>query len=199
MVKESTGNRDDVVDPTHSSPHANSTAVVSDDDEQLSGDLSWHRTCTSLPSTCRSERGHIPLTSGHYYPVIMCCATWLHLLFLCWQPNVTRKQFYLMNGHEGLGGGASDSCLTSELYATKCSRCPNQLSVMPASANILQAYMFNRLGNCCRCCADLLACHNMHEDYSLPLYLLVLLNQTGHQSLHYQCTMKNCWLIFKQA
>lgn len=23
-----------------------------------------------------------PVTSGHYYPVIMCCSAWLHLLFL---------------------------------------------------------------------------------------------------------------------
>lgn len=33
-------------------------------------------------STGGSEWGHIPLTSGHYYPVIMCRSAWLHLLFL---------------------------------------------------------------------------------------------------------------------
>lgn len=144
-----------------------------------------------------AEWGHIPLTSGHYYPVIMCCSAWLHLLFLVDSLMLGESNFTWWMVIRG-GEAVSALCITSELCTTKCDRCPNRLPPITAFSNILQVYVLYRLGYSFQSCEDFPACHNVHEAYSLPHYLLVLLNQTGCRSLHYQRAMKNCWLIFKQ-
>ncbi len=79
-----------------------------------------------LPSTSHSEWGHIALTSGHYYPVIMCCSAWLHLLFLVDSLMLEESNFtwwIVIRGGEAI----SASCLTGELCTTKSHRCPNRL------------------------------------------------------------------------
>lgn len=79
-----------------------------------------------LPSTSCSEWGHIPLTSGHYYPVIMCCSAWLHLLFLADSLMLEESNFtWWMVIREG--EAISASCLASELCTTKSHRCLNRL------------------------------------------------------------------------
>lgn len=89
-----------------------------------------------LPSTNYSEWGHISLTSGHYYPVIMCCSAWLHLLFLVDSLMLEESNFTWWMIIR-LGEAISASCLTSELCTTKSHRCLNQLPTIPAFSNQL--------------------------------------------------------------
>lgn len=89
-----------------------------------------------LPSTNYSEWGHISLTSGHYYPVIMCCSAWLHLLFLIDSLMLEESNFTWWMIIR-LGEAISASCLTSELCTTKSHRCLNQLPTIPAFSNQL--------------------------------------------------------------
>lgn len=148
----------------------------------------------SLPSTSLSEWGHIALTPGHYYPVIMCCSAWLHLLFRVDSLMLEESNFTWWMVIWG-GEAVPAQCLASELCTTKCNRCPNWLPPLPTSPVYYKSLSFTSF---CQSCEDFSACHNVHEAHSLPRYLLVLLNQTGCQSVHYQCAMKNCWRFFKQ-
>lgn len=120
-----------------------------------------------LPSTSRSEWGHIPLTSGHYYPVIMCCSAWLHLLFLADSLMLEESNFtwwMIIRGGEAI----SASCLAGELCTTKSHRCLSRLPAIPACSNILPVYVLYTLAYYCQSCEDSSAYQNVHEAYSLP-------------------------------
>lgn len=85
-----------------------------------------------LPSTSHSEWGHIALTPGHYYPVIMCCSAWLHLLFVVESLMLEESNFtwwMVIWGREAVPA----QCLASELCSTKCNRCPYWLPPLPTS------------------------------------------------------------------
>lgn len=60
------------------------SAASSDEDEPFPGDSSSDATSLSLAPFTKAAVNEVtfPVTSGHYYPVIMCCSAWLHLLFL---------------------------------------------------------------------------------------------------------------------
>lgn len=154
------------------------TASTSDEDEPFPRDSLSNATSIFhlLPSTSRSEWGHIPLTSGHYYPVIMCSSAWLHLLFLVdslmWEESNFTWWMIIREGE-----AISASCLASELCTTKSHRCPNWLPALPAFSNILPLDVLYTLGYYCQSCEDFLTCQNVHEVYLLPQYLPVLLNQ----------------------
>lgn len=145
-----------------------------------------------LPSTNYSEWGHISLTSGHYYPVIMCCSAWLHLLFLVDSLMLEESNFTWWMIIR-LGEAISASCLHQWIMHNKIPQMPE-----PAAHNtcLLKPALHTRYY--CQRCEDFSPCQNVHEDHSLLRYLLAFLNQIGCQSLHCNVVMKNCWLIFKQ-
>lgn len=151
-----------------------------------------------LPSTNYSEWGHTSLTSGHYYPVIMCCSAWLHLLFLVDSLMLEESNFTWWMIIR-LGEAISASCVTSELCTTKSHRCLNQLPTIPAFSN--QLYTLGIIARGVRTFRlfdfSTFRLH-VHEDHPLRRYLLAFLNQIGCQSLRYNVVMKNCWLLFKQ-
>lgn len=141
-----------------------------------------------IPSTNYSEWGHISLTSGHYYPVIMCCSAWLHLLFLVDSLMLEESNFTWWMIIR-LGEAISASCLTSELCTTKSHRCLNQLPTIPAFSN--QLYTLGIIARGVRTFRLVRMCMKI-------IHLLAFLNQIGCQSLRYNVVMKNCWLLFKQ-
>lgn len=151
--------------------------------EPFPADFPSNLTSFSLASFNKllSMRSH-PSDLGALLPcnhVLLCMATFV---ISRWQPNVRRKQFYLMNDHKAGRGYISimphQWIMRKQNPIDAWTSCPT----IPASSHQLL----------CTACY----CQNVHESYSLP-WRLHALNQIGCQPLHYNVVMKNCWLIFK--
>lgn len=128
------------------------------------------------------------LTSGHYYPVIMCCSAWLHLLFLLDKPYVKKKQFHLMD----------DDKVTWGRWWNRTSFLPQPWSVHwenpPDNWSLILHFFFFFLPKLW----GLFHFSSCAEFHSLRQYSLVILNQTASQ-LYYRRAMEKLLTYFQAA
>lgn len=127
------------------------------------------------------------LTSGHYYPVIMCCSAWLHLLFLLDKPYVKKKAI----SPDGWWYGDVGEVMESHQLSASAVKCTLRKSPGQLKLNTSFFFFLPKLWG-------LFHFSSCAEFHSLRQYLLVILNQTASQ-LYYRRAMEKLLTYFQAA